>query len=272
MDFGVYGKLSYSSVNRCNTETGPWLDGDFIRDDSDNIHVAILPRYRCVGGDQLLLATGAVSTDANDYFKYENQFGPIGLQVYYDDGLDYGKFSGDDALAVNNPSGPERPAQSEIVLSYGGSVGFVEVSFNDLGDFHFLGIKPLPSDFSIIAMYSQMDADVSDNKLYDIGLFWAPKNLGFFKGGMLIHEADKNNGITILRADFGNELIDASFALDDQSDFASEVSYHLSDNASILFGYDNGFDTGDGVDERISVAAPAPGRGSSWELGIQFTF
>lgn len=284
-DFGVYGKLSYTTEGHCTTEETAWFDGEIYSENNTSVWNILPPNYRCVGGRSSLVAFPAYSLPANDYFKYEGHFGKFGVEVYYDPDRDFTDnptgqtISGDDTLTVIN--GDEAPT-AELNLSY--SFPFMTVVFGatDLSDKFVRFVAPMPQYDLLLVASREWQAGDTDNPLTIGYADWSPSDLGVFKGATFLYfydESSSDHESYVGQFKFGGDNWATNIGYDIEGDWAVEASYDINDQFRVLAGYDNGMNGSNGMD-RFYGGAPDPNvgyrfaedRGSSWEIGLEMKF
>lgn len=275
LDFGDWGKFSYSTYARCDAQRPGWVDGDLGNGGSIAVHPRIAPKYRCVGGSVPIFNAGPLVVDANDYFSYTLHRGPFGMEIYYDPNLNYDDWSGDDARTVVNmtvPGDGDLPPEAEINLSYAFPKVIVFAGANDLGDWFARSIVPVPSA-GLAIIYEHQYQDAHENQHSDVlVLDWKPENMGLLKGVQTIYVRDETDSNMVVSTNFGTDQWTFGLAGDLDGDFAMEGSYQLTDNLEFLVGADTGFDDGDGFDFAGFPPPSADSRGGSFELGLRMNF
>nr|WP_321507214.1 hypothetical protein [uncultured Celeribacter sp.] len=276
LDFGRFGKLSYTSEQRCDTLPYFHVDGHVKRpgelyDGATPVNIAVVPKYRCVGTGAALINAGNGAPGillANDYLKYENQFGAWGVEAYYDHNLAYDDVSGDDAATLVNFG--DMPAQAEITLRYSSSFGIYSASVNDLGDFSLIGVLPLPkAGLTFVAFYEKQNTDGND-ELFGVNALWQSQNTGIFRGLHGLYMKDEVEDKLILQANFGADNWNFSVVGDSDGDYAMEGAYQLSERAWLTAGYGSSFEAGDGFDLMESFPpTAAASRDAAFEIGLR---
>jgi hypothetical protein len=272
-DFGAGGKLSYSTEHNCAYGMESYIDGDVTRGDysSNPVHTKIGSRFRCIGYMGLMKDDdgGFFYGYTNDYLEYENKFGDVSVDLLWDWDRDYDDTV--DAKTFYDDASPTFEANVKYALPF----ATLGVKVNDLKDYGVNAYIPIKSaNLSIYAYHDVIGTDWPNGVNYVNGgvVWWRPQNLGIFKGGQVsVRHAGDDLG-HVVQADFGNNVWNAHFAMDQDSDWAFEGGYKISDSLEIQAGYDSGYAQGEGTDIDLVNPADLVARDSAWEIGLRFTF
>lgn len=273
LDMGGFGTLGYSTYHRCAGVGFPWTDGDVGNLGSANMHPWVPSTYRCAGGLDVVAAQGG-GIDARDHVYYTNKIGRLSVNAWYDEDLTYGKFDGNETMTFDG----ELPASFEWELGFDADVARLMIGANDLGDQKAAITVPIPAlnmDFTLEKQHKDAETGESDGQI--ITAVYHPQNMGPLR----VIRADAWHVEDALGETYDNWMVDVrlgegpwelGMAYEGQGNFALEGAYKLRDNVSIVAGYDNGFEDGDGWSAAYGPPTSVPGRDESYEIGIKITF
>ena len=265
------GTFGYSTYHRCAGVGFPWTDGDVGNLGSANIHPWVPPTFRCAGGIGVYFADGGLAAD--DHFFYKHNIGKFAVNAWYDPDLN---FEGEDRSDVDTVDGEPAPSFEADVTYDAGFARFM-LGGNDRGDYKAKVTVPVAqTGLELAYEYNKTKA----------GLEWdghIVTAMYFAKPGSILRmvRADAWYVENELGDTFDNWMVDVrlgqgdwelGLAYEGQGNFAAEGSYKINDSLSLVAGYDNGFETGDGWSAAFGPATSVPGRGDSYEIGLKMTF
>lgn len=273
IEFGVdmheWGEIGYSTYSRCTGVGFPWTDGDVGNLGSVNIHPWVTATWRCVGGTSILVAAGPKAVNAADYFYYHNDIGKLRVEAYYDPDLRYGDYSGSETTTLEGDPAPKFEGFTSYAFTDQFSTRF---SFTNLGDYSFgttVKVPEIDMEFS----YERQYLAATTLRIGDIiNATWKPTNIDYFKSASFTYFKTGDETNFILDVRFGTENWDFGLAMDGQHNYAAETEYHITKSVSAVAGWDSGFKLGNGWSGIYSPSTSVPARGSSYEIGMKFTF
>ncbi|MBT9386802.1 hypothetical protein KM176_23360 [Pseudooceanicola sp. CBS1P-1] len=273
LDMNAFGTFGYSTYNRCTGMGFPWTDGDVGNLGSVNIHPWVAATWRCAGGSDVIVAAGTV-IDSNDYFFYHNSVGAVTVDLWWDPDKDYGSYSGANALTING----DEPPSFEGLISWDAGPVVLRAGGTNLGDRTAgLDVPLLDHSLTVSYDYQFLNSKPSAAVGQIFGALWQPEGMGPFRSARITYylvrpEDDASTHNYIIDIRFGGPKWELGLGADGQGDLAAEGSYHLSKSLSLVAGWDNGFDAGDGWSGAYSPATSVPARGNSYEVGLKYTF
>lgn len=271
VDFGEGGKLSYTTESRCHAGAVPWIDGDLIGNDTDprgyadSVHTRIGGKLRCVGYVPVVSSGVVKGVKTDGYFKYENKFGKLKTNLYFDPTQEAEGFAA--ASTITDM------AEWEIEMDYNFGKVIGRVNYTELEDIGLWAIFPMPKQglFSFIR-YEEQLAAASASYRWTVFSQWRAKDMGIFKGGTLVYQTNEANDTGyVLQANFGDKDWDASIAFDEDGDYAIEGSYKVRDNVKVVAGYDGGCASGACFNQNDGFGGAAA-QDATWELGVKMSF
>lgn len=293
LDLEEYGRLEFTSENRVVPWQAPFIDGNLINADENNFYgggtysvmTGIPGAFRGVG------FAGAGNYVTKDYLKYSNKFGAVGFEAFYDPNIGGETVYGGTAASTSLSGYSEW----ELGISYAKPGKFkLSANVNDQEDIKLGAVIPVPSaNLAFIANYERLGSTfanplgagpasfaVEGYTRRTAAVDWKPKDLGYFKGGVFVYQ-DRSTPTTtgdnsgyVVQAKFGDKKWSATFAMDDEGDFAAEGSYAFSDNLDFLVAYDAGC----GASDCFNSSAPGAGAGAapasaeSIEIALRYKF
>ncbi|MEN8833534.1 hypothetical protein [Pacificibacter sp.] len=263
LDMQSAGKLSFTTFN----EGGyPWATGDV----KDRGTYAVFPTVRKAYQEVFDSTTvNGVATDREMMFKYENRFGKLGVELITDPTRTFG--------SSTNLDDDEMPT-SEIELTLPTDFGIYSIEANDIKDVRAQVVYPIRKAGVTLIASHELHGE-SDRTRTRMTAIYRAKNMGVFKGVFLTHGFDQDsNSKTVFNTNWGGENWNAKIATDSDGDYAIEAGYDISDNLSLLAGYDSGVTNPGGPNstghDPANPIAPAfaAARDAAFEIGLKLTF
>lgn len=272
-DFGTGGKLGFTTFVE-SYDQKPWADGDLFNRGSVGVFPVLRKQFDGVRDSQF--TSGGPSgqkVDPDLLLTYSNDFGRVGFEFTANV---LGKWDGRKGSQMANNGDNFALAEAKLTLPTKG-YGIYSAEFNDIGDIQAQVVYPMRErGLTFIGRYSINEGHFEQYRANLVAIYRA-KDMGYFKGAFLAHAFNDDANRSVLNLKFGKNKWEANIAGDTDGDFALEGSYSFTDNTSLLFGWDNGFNNsggpGDGFDDD-SFPAPAftPGRGNALEVALVHKF
>ena len=267
----AYGTFGYSTYHRCAGVGFPWTDGDVGNLGSANIHPWVPGTYRCAGGIAVYAGEGGLGGD--DHFFYRNQLGGLSVNAWYDHDLNYENI---DRRGVDTLDGEDAPKfEAEVAYDFGPLRAFA--GKNDVGDYKLGFSAPVgQTGVNVSYEYNHLDAATVMTG-HVLTAMYMPKNPGILR----VIRADAWHVESETGDTYDNWMVDVRFGQGDwelgigyegQGNIAVEGAYKVTDNLSLVAGFDNGFDDGDGWSAAYGPPTAVPSREGSYEIGLKMSF
>lgn len=290
LDTGAYGRLSFTSENRCTPLDVTFIDGDILDDGQNNfyqggddaVHDGLPSRMRCVGD------AGSFNTPTANYLRYTLDSSFFTFDAFWNPGGKYTTWQGR-SLPDTPPFNSIQGATWELGGTAKTDLGQFSLSLNDLNDMLYRAVVPWRTyNLMLVASHEVQGAGgdgVKGSSRTLLSANWSPPNLGSFKGIGLSYQGLDPAGERFPFSDFDRYVIQINFggsgwstsiATDQDADWAVESSFDLNERLQLLVGVDSGFSdqfTGfDSVTAGRGANGAPPRDAVSYEVGLQVTF
>lgn len=271
-DFGTGGVLRLTTYN--DIDQYPWADGELFNRGSVGVFPVIQKQYDGVTDSQFTAGgPGGEKVDPDLLLTYSVDIGRVGFELNANvlgtwDGYERSEMTGGgESIAI---------AEAKFTLPTRG-YGIYSLMVNDIGDAEAQVVYPMRErGITLIGRYSINEGNFDEYR-GNLTALYRPQDMGVFKGVFFAHAFNDSAKRSALGLTFGQDNWEFKVAGDTDGDVAVEGSYALTDSASLMFGWDNGFDNtggpGDGFDDD---AFPAPvfaaGRDEAFEVAFVYNF